>query len=305
MVVFFFLANIRATVIAALSIPTSIIAAFAIIKYMGFTLNSLTLLALTLSVGIVIDDAIVVMENIFRYIEEKKYTPYQAALAATGEIGMAVLAITLSLVAVFLPIAMMEGIVGMFLHSFGITMAATIMVSMLVSFTLTPMLAARWFKGAAKTTRSGGWCTVSHPAAASSSKNQVFYHVIESVYLVVLRFSPAASMGGGAGGHRLHGHAADVVPNGQQKLRARRRLVGIPGEHSGAGRHVAGGHAGRDRADRPRHPPLDGVALHDCQRGRHRAAQSLPRHGLRAAGQHRRPRVRPIGRSWTSCGRTC
>ena len=76
-VVFFFLANIRATVIAALSIPTSIIAAFAIVKYMGFTLNSLTLLALTLSVGIVIDDAIVVMENIFRYIEEKKYSPYR------------------------------------------------------------------------------------------------------------------------------------------------------------------------------------------------------------------------------------
>ncbi len=149
-VVFFFLANVRATVIAALSIPTSIIAAFAIIKYMGFTLNSLTLLALTLSVGIVIDDAIVVMENIFRYIEEKKYSPCEAAIAATGEIGLAVLAITLSLVAVFLPIAMMEGIVGRFLKSFGITMAATILVSMLVSFTLTPMLAARWFKGPAE-----------------------------------------------------------------------------------------------------------------------------------------------------------
>ena len=145
-VVFFFLANVRATIIAALSIPASIIAAFAIINYMGFTLNSLTLLALTLSVGIVIDDAIVVMENIFRYIEEKRYSPFEAALAATGEIGLAVLAITLSLVAVFLPIAMMEGIVGRFLKSFGITMAATIMVSMLVSFTLTPMLAARWFK---------------------------------------------------------------------------------------------------------------------------------------------------------------
>lgn len=180
-VVFFFLANVRATLIAALSIPTSIIAAFSIIRYMGFTLNSLTLLALTLSVGIVIDDAIVVMENIFRYIEEKKYSPYEAALAATGEIGMAVLAITLSLVAVFLPIAMMEGIVGMFLRSFGITMAATIMVSMLVSFTLTPMLAARWFKGAARTAGAAD-------GHVSGSKNQIFYHVIESVYLSVLRF---------------------------------------------------------------------------------------------------------------------
>lgn len=174
-VVFFFLANVRATVIAALSIPTSIIATFAIIHYMGFTLNSLTLLALTLSVGIVIDDAIVVMENIFRYIEEKKYTPFEAALAATGEIGLAVLAITLSLVAVFLPIAMMEGIVGRFLKSFGITMAATIMVSMLVSFTLTPMLAARWFKQKKEGSHGG-------------SKGQVFYRAIESVYMVLLRF---------------------------------------------------------------------------------------------------------------------
>ncbi len=179
-VVFFFLSNVRATVIAALSIPTSIVAAFSIIYFMGFTLNSLSLLALTLSVGIVIDDAIVVMENIFRYIEEKKYTPYEAALAATGEIALAVLAITLSLVAVFLPIAMMEGIVGRFLRVFGITMSGTIIVSMLVSFTLTPMLAARWFKAKEETPGK---------PAAHDSKGQPFYHVIESAYLVMLRFS--------------------------------------------------------------------------------------------------------------------
>jgi hydrophobic/amphiphilic exporter-1 (mainly G- bacteria), HAE1 family len=220
-VVFFFLANIRATVIGALAIPTSIIAAFAIVHYMGFTLNSLTLLALTLSVGIVIDDAIVVMENIFRFIEEKKYTPREAAVAATAEIGLAVMAITISLVAVFLPIAMMEGIVGRFLKSFGITMAATIMVSMLVSFTLTPMLAARWFKkkeedndsplpvGEGQGVRAGGdgqdalTLTLSQRErgqqdglsqrerghAAGGSKSQPFYHAIESVYLVMLRFS--------------------------------------------------------------------------------------------------------------------
>jgi hydrophobic/amphiphilic exporter-1 (mainly G- bacteria), HAE1 family len=176
-IVFLFLANVRATIIAALAIPTSIIAAFAIINYMGFTLNSLTLLALTLSVGIVIDDAIVVMENIFRFIEEKKYTPYEAAIAATGEIALAVMAITISLVAVFLPIAMMEGIVGRFLKSFGVTMAATIMVSMLVSFTLTPMLAARWFKKPKGKSHAG------------DSKNQPFYHAIEAVYMVMLRFS--------------------------------------------------------------------------------------------------------------------
>ncbi len=180
-VVLLFLANARATIIAALAIPTSIIAAFAIVKFMGYTLNSITLLALTLSVGIVIDDAIVVMENIFRYIEEKKYTPREAAVAATGEIALAVLAITLSLVAVFLPIAMMEGIVGRFLSAFGITMAGTIVVSMLVSFTLTPMLASRWFKkaeeGKAGKRSSGG------------SKGQFFYHAIETAYLAALRFS--------------------------------------------------------------------------------------------------------------------
>jgi len=186
-VVFFFLTNVRATAIAALSIPTSIIAAFAIVKYMGFTLNSLTLLALTLSVGIVIDDAIVVMENIFRYIEEKKYTPHEAALAATGEIGLAVMAITLSLVAVFLPIAMMEGIVGRFLQSFGITMAATILVSMLVSFTLTPMLAARWFKGPAEGAAAPEGPGASH-GGGSGSKGQKFYRILEAAYLSLLRF---------------------------------------------------------------------------------------------------------------------
>ena len=175
-IVFFFLANVRATIIAALSIPTSIIAAFAIVQYMGFTLNSLTLLALTLSVGIVIDDAIVVMENIFRFIEEKKYSPYDAAIAATAEIGLAVMAITLSLIAVFLPIAMMEGIVGRFLKSFGVTMAATILVSMLVSFTLTPMLAARWFKKPKEEEDEGDggrFCQPSSAMAEHSGKNDL------------------------------------------------------------------------------------------------------------------------------------
>ena len=145
-VIFFFLANFRTTLISALAIPTSIISAFAVVYFMGFTLNSITLLALALSVGIVIDDAIVVMENIYRYIEEKDCTPREAALAATKEIGLAVLSITLSLLAVFLPIAFMGGIVGRFLKSFGVTMSAAILVSMLISFSLTPMLAARWLK---------------------------------------------------------------------------------------------------------------------------------------------------------------
>ncbi|MCD4728902.1 MAG: efflux RND transporter permease subunit [Pirellulales bacterium] len=186
-VVFLFLANFRATLISALSIPASIITAFAIIAYMGFTLNSMSLLALTLSVGIVIDDAIVVMENIYRYIEEKGYTPMEAAVAATGEIALAVMAITISLVAVFLPIAMMQGIVGRFLFCFGVTMAGTIMVSMLVSFTLTPMLAARWFKSAARNSSEKGPSRAD--SGGSKSKGQRFYHAIETVYLATLTFS--------------------------------------------------------------------------------------------------------------------
>jgi HAE1 family hydrophobic/amphiphilic exporter-1 len=111
---------------------------------MGSTLNMMTLLALTLAVGIVIDDAIVVLENIYRLMEEKGLPPIQAAIEGTREIGLAVLATTLSLVAVFLPVAFMGGIVGRFMNSFGLTMAFSILVSLLVAYTLTPMLASRW-----------------------------------------------------------------------------------------------------------------------------------------------------------------
>ncbi len=148
-VVFFFLRNWRSTVIAAIAIPTSIVSTFALMWFMGFTLNIVTLLALTLAVGIVIDDAIVVLENIFRLMEEKGLSPLEAAREGTREIGLAVLATTLSLVAVFLPVAFMGGVVGRFLNSFGLTMAFAIVVSLLVAFTLTPMLAARLLKPAA------------------------------------------------------------------------------------------------------------------------------------------------------------
>ena len=146
LVVLFFLGNLRSTVIAAIAIPTSIIATFGLIWFMGFTLNSMTMLALTLSVGIVIDDAIVVLENIFRFIEEKGMPPMVAAVEATKEIGLAVLATTLSLVAIFVPVGFMGGIVGRFMKSFGLTMAFAILVSLVVSFTLTPMMSARWLK---------------------------------------------------------------------------------------------------------------------------------------------------------------
>ena len=145
-VVFLFLWNFRTTLIAALAIPTSIIAAFALIAAMGYSLNQMTMLALTLMVGIVIDDAIVVLENIYRYVEEKGMNPFQAAIEGTREIGLAVLATTLALLAVFIPVGFMTGIVGRFMSSFGLTAAAAIAVSLIVSFTLTPMLAARWIK---------------------------------------------------------------------------------------------------------------------------------------------------------------
>ena len=151
LVVLLFLWNLRSTFIAAIAIPTSIVSTFGVMWYMGFTLNSMTMLALTLAVGIVIDDAIVVLENIYRFIEEKGQSPFEAAINATQEIGLAVLATTLSLVAIFVPVAFMGGIVGRFMTSFGLTMSAAILVSMLVSFTLTPMMSARWLKKAKKT----------------------------------------------------------------------------------------------------------------------------------------------------------
>ena len=146
LVVLLFLGNLRSTIIAAISIPTSIVATFGLIRYMGFTLNMLTMLALTLAVGIVIDDAIVVLENIYRFIEEKGMPPAKAAVEATKEIGLAVMATTLSLVAIFVPVGFMSGMVGRFMQSFGLTMAFAIMVSLLVSFTLTPMMCARWLQ---------------------------------------------------------------------------------------------------------------------------------------------------------------
>jgi len=145
-IVFIFLWNFRSTIISALAIPVSIIAAFAALAAFGFSLNQMTMLALTLMVGIVIDDAIVVLENIYRFVEEKGMSPMQAAIEGTREIGLPVLATTLSLLAVFIPVGFMTGIVGRFMSSFGLTAAAAIAVSLIVSFTLTPMLAARWIK---------------------------------------------------------------------------------------------------------------------------------------------------------------
>ncbi|OFX24532.1 MAG: RND transporter [Anaeromyxobacter sp. RBG_16_69_14] len=179
LVVLLFLGNVRSTVIAALAIPISIIGTFALMAYKGFTLNIITLLALALAVGIVIDDAIVVLENIFRFVHEKKMKPFPAAIHATKDIGLAVLATTLSLLAVFLPIAFMSGIVGRFMNSFGLTMAFAIGVSLLVSFTLTPMLAARWLDPPEKDKA---------PSVLERLVDRI-YQPVERTYMAMLRWS--------------------------------------------------------------------------------------------------------------------
>jgi hydrophobic/amphiphilic exporter-1 (mainly G- bacteria), HAE1 family len=176
LVVFLFLWSFRSTFITALAIPTSIIATFSLMAAMGYTLNNITMLALTLMVGIVIDDAIVVLENIYRFIEEKGMSPFQAAIEGTKEIGLAVMATTFSLLAVFVPVGFMGGIMGRFMSSFGLTSAFAIAVSLLVSFTLTPMLAARMLKKPKE-------------GKAHDSKESRFYRPIDRTYTWLLEWS--------------------------------------------------------------------------------------------------------------------
>jgi len=182
-VVLLFLGNLRSTVIAAISIPTSIVATFALLWYMNFTLNMLTMLALTLSVGIVIDDAIVVLENIYRFIEEKGMPPIQAAIEGTREIGLAVLATTMSLVAIFAPVGFMSGMVGRFMRSFGLTMAFAVMVSLLVAFTLIPTMSGRWLKVKPR--------TQDDDHHVHDSKHSKIFGPIDRIYTRMLEWSMA------------------------------------------------------------------------------------------------------------------
>ena len=145
--VFIFLGNVRTTLISAVALPISIIATFALIRAFGFTFNNMTMLALTLSVGLLIDDAIIVIENIYRHVEEGM-APREAATFATTEIGLAVMATTFAIVAIFLPVAFMKGMIGRFFLQFALTVVFSILVSLLVSFTLTPMMASIFLKPA-------------------------------------------------------------------------------------------------------------------------------------------------------------
>src|SRR5712692_5751578 len=200
LVVLLFIRNLRSVLIAAVAIPTSIIATFTLLKVMDFTLNNMTLLALTLAVGIVIDDAIVVLENIVRYIEEKHYEPKLAAIEATKEITLAVVATTISLVIIFVPIAFMTGYARRYVNQFGWTMAFSVMVSMLVSFTLTPMLSSKMLKRLARKRRpeAGGQGPAPDPEHPTSdithqeehtSKDSRFFGWIDRVYGRILAWS--------------------------------------------------------------------------------------------------------------------
>ena len=194
-VVFLFLWSFRSTLIAGLAIPTSIIATFALMYAMGYTLNSITMLSLTLMVGIVIDDAIVVLENIYRFVEEKGMSPHQAAIEGTREIGLAVLATTLSLMAVFVPIGFMQGIVGRFMSSFGLTASFAVLVSLIVSFSLTPMLAARLIKRKKEepadfSDEISGDGMIEHKPA-SDSHYTGWFRIVDKFYTSMLRFSMA------------------------------------------------------------------------------------------------------------------
>jgi hydrophobic/amphiphilic exporter-1 (mainly G- bacteria), HAE1 family len=178
LVVLAFMRSWRSTIIAGVAIPASVVATFSMMWWLGFTLNSVTMLALVLMVGIVIDDAIVVLENIFRFVEEKKLGPFDAAREATREIGLAVLATTLSLVVIFVPVSFMSSISGRFLFQFGITAAVAVMVSLLVSFTLTPMMSARLLKK-------------EHGAHDSQGSRTGLYARLDAAYERALRLSLA------------------------------------------------------------------------------------------------------------------
>jgi HAE1 family hydrophobic/amphiphilic exporter-1 len=176
LVVLAFMRSWASTAIAAVAIPASVITTFAMMRLLDFTLNSVTMLALVLMVGVVIDDAIVVLENIFRFMEEKSMRPFEAARAATADIGLAVMATTLSLVIIFVPVSFMSSISGRFLYQFGLTAGVAVMVSLLVSFTLTPMMSARLLRPA------GG----AHDGARS---RRGFYRWIDRTYLASLAFA--------------------------------------------------------------------------------------------------------------------
>ena len=145
MAIFLFLRNLRATIIPSVAVPLSLVGTFGVMYLLGFSLNNLTLMALTISTGFVVDDAIVMIENIFRYLEQGE-TPLNAALKGARQIGFTIISLTVSLIAVLIPLLFMGDIVGRLFREFAITLSVTILLSALISLTLTPMMCSRLLK---------------------------------------------------------------------------------------------------------------------------------------------------------------
>ena len=171
-----FMRDWRTTLIATLSIPTSMIATFAFMEFMGFTINNITMLGLILAIGIVVDDAVVVHENIFRHMEEYGLSAREAAASATAEIALAVVATTLSLLVIFIPVIFMGGRVGRFFVSFGYVVAFSILMSMMISFTMTPALCSHFLKA---------------EDGHAATKGGPVWRLVEGFYMAALRFSLA------------------------------------------------------------------------------------------------------------------
>ena len=273
-VVFLFIRNLRVTFIAALAIPTSIIGTFTVMKMFGFTLNNMTMLALSLATGIVIDDAIVVLENIFRFVEEKGVTPKEAAAEATQEIGLAVMATTLSLVVIFVPVAFMTGQIGRYFYSFGITSAAAILISMFVSFTLTPALCALWLK------------KEDVKADHSTTKSRRLLRAGST------RSTAGCSSGRCTIARSMMGIAGVVVAVGgvplsvrRQGARARRRPGRVQRQRPPAARHQLPAHRGVHQADREGSARAAGARARDAER--QRRDRELQHHDDAARGARR------------------
>lgn len=179
LVILIFMLDLRSTLISSVALPTSVIATFFAMYLLDFTLNMMTLLGLSLAIGLLIDDAVVVRENIFKHLERGK-DPWQAALDGTQEVALAVLATTLTVVAVFLPVAFVEGIVGQFFRQFGITISCAVVLSLLVAFTLDPMLSARFSQRLDE--RSTRWDVLKRPI-------ERFFAGLEATYAELLRWS--------------------------------------------------------------------------------------------------------------------
>ena len=255
----FFIRNLRAVIIASVAIPASIIATFTLMRAMDFTLNNMTLLALTLAVGIVIDDAIVVLENIFRYIEEKGRSPFDAAIEGTREVALPVMATTLSLIVIFLPVAFMTGYARRFIYPFGLTMAFAILVSMIVSFTLTPMLSSRWLKASHAGRR------------AEDTKHHRLFRALDRWYSASLRWTLAHPMWIIGISAALVALTLSAEPDGGTHVRAGR---GHERVHR-ARRHAAGHVDRRHDRDRPQPGEGDRRARGRLTDGLHRRRRSL------------------------------